>query len=986
MLRTCRHLIALLAVLTASVTPGIAQASQGMFIQDGIAGDGSATVNAIIPGPADSVYVGGDFSAYRPFASGGGAGISTDGSVDGSFPTVGADGSGNISAVVDDGSGGFYIGGVFTCLGGNADGDCADAGETTVANLAHLNADGSVDAAWTPTTNGSVNAIAVSDGMIYVGGNFTTIGGTSRNRLAAIGTDGTLGSWNPNANGTVGAIAVSGSKVYVGGTFTTIGGTTRNRLAAIGTDGTLAAWDPNATVGVNAIAVKGTTVYVGGDFTSIGGVTRRRLAAIGTDGTLDTWNPNASDSVYALAISGTTVYAGGKFATIGGTTRNRLAAIGTDGTLGTWDPNVSTNLQYVYAIAVDGTTTYVGGTFNPNSAANTIGGAQRSFLAAIDQNGSATAWEPNPSGTVNAIAVSGDTIYAGGTFETIGGAIRKNLMQIDAAGAATSWNPGANGPVEAMTFDGTLVYAGGDFTAIGGNTRNRLAAFDINGVLASWNPGASDTIRAIAIAGSTVYVGGDFTGANSIGSSTRNHLAAIGTDGTVGSWNPNADNTVNAIAIAGSTVYVGGNFNGANSIGGTYTRNRLAAIGTDGTVSTGWNPGASNPVYAVTTSGSSIFVGGIFYGANSVGTSTRNRLAAIGTDGTVSTWDPNGSGPVYAFAVEGLRTYVGGQFGTIGTQSASRGGIAALLADGSAVSDWAPTLTAMTGQTRTVKAVAPSGANVYFGGYGFKAVNGNTQTRIGAVSATSGESIWSAPPTGPGTPTAATGTAGDAQAAVRWTAPTSDGGSAITEYTVTAAPGGATCTSATTTCTITGLANGTAYTFTVVARNGVSTGDASAPSTAVTPSAPATPETPATTPKAPTTPATATIPKIKAPVVVRKMLRTTGIPVGPDGTMPLTLACPAGGPTCHMRGAIALSTVRRAVVLGLVPATTVKPGTRKTIVVRLRTGMLVGLTSAHITTAITIHTARAGVAAATTRQMVRLHLPRATEPPKPVTG
>ncbi len=92
----------------------------------------------------------------------------------------------------------------------------------------------------------------------------------------------------------------------------------------------------------------------------------------------------------------------------------------------------------------------------------------------------------------------------------------------------------------------------------------------------------------------------------------------------------------------------------------------------------------------------------------------------------------------------------------------------------------------------------------------------------------------------PGAPTIGAVIAGNAQAAVSFTAPLSDGGSAISGYTATSSPDGIRETGSGSPVLVTGLTNGTAYTFTVTATNASGTGAPSAASNSVTPQAPQT--------------------------------------------------------------------------------------------------------------------------------------------------
>jgi hypothetical protein len=98
------------------------------------------------------------------------------------------------------------------------------------------------------------------------------------------------------------------------------------------------------------------------------------------------------------------------------------------------------------------------------------------------------------------------------------------------------------------------------------------------------------------------------------------------------------------------------------------------------------------------------------------------------------------------------------------------------------------------------------------------------------------------PKTVPGVPTGVTGTAGDTQVVLTWTAPASNGGVAITDYIVQySSDNGLTWQtfndgiSTTASATVTGLTNGTAYKFQVAAVNSVGQGSYSSVSTASTP-------------------------------------------------------------------------------------------------------------------------------------------------------
>ncbi len=709
-------------------------------------------VNALAAGPGGITYVGGSFTQAGTDTGLGGVLDATTGLVDRNFPkVVGAGPNPAVYSVVPDGSGGWYIGGSFTEVGGLARN-----------NLAHIDSSGAVTA-WNPDANGTVYALALSDGTLYAGGDFTFIGAVARDSLAAIGTNGALGTWNPGASGAssgnVLTLAVDAGVVYIGGGFTGVCTATstcwsgtpvaRGGLAAVGTNGTLRTWNPNANVGgsssyaVYALAVSGPTVYVGGTFTTLGSNARGGLAAVDTDGTLLSWYPGAVSSfsgsagVYTLAVSGTAVYVGGNFTSIGGTLRAYAAAIdATNATITAWNPNLSAGSP-VQGLVVSGSTVYLAGDFTTiDSPAVT-----RNYLAAVDAvNGTATAWDPNANGPGTALAVSGSSVYVGGRFSLLNRQARNRLAAIDATGALTAWNPDAGGNVYALAVGVDRVYAGGAFTTIGvTNTRNHLAAVGTDGSLDTWNPNANGDVYALAVGVDRVYAGGAFT---TIGGTNRNHLAAVGTDGILDAWNPNANGVVYALALNVNTLYVGGAF---NTINGNVQRNLLAAFDTTTGSATAWDPDATGyGVYALAVSGDTVYVGGIFWDINN-GAEFRTNLAAVDPSiGLATPWNPGASDVVNALAVGGKMVYVGGNFTSFlsSTGFTPRNRLAAIDMDGTGTLDaWDPDAGG------SVNALSVSADTVYAGG---QFTTMAKELKNGSPTAYLSFLVLNGPPCGPG--------------------------------------------------------------------------------------------------------------------------------------------------------------------------------------------------------------------------------------------
>lgn len=353
-------------------------------------------------------------------------------------------------------------------------------------------------------SDGAVRAIARSGNTVYIGGSFSVVNGQTRNRLAAFNAStGALLAWNPNVNGEVRALAISGSKIFAGGQFNTVNDSvSRSGAAAFdASSGAALAWNPNITGPFRVVTdmeIAGSTIYVVGDFTAVNGsLARVDGAAFDLNNrSANGWNLNPSGGsnphIHAIALSASAAFVGGEFSTLGGATRTSLAAVNlSSGAPLSWDAGLVGPGTSVEALTLSGSTLYVGGAFSGFNNGN----AGRLNLASLEAaTGRAIDWRPTPIGEVLCIAVLGGSVFAGGEFGYANGVVpRLRLAEFDAATATvTSWNPALNNRVYALRADSDKIYAGGFFTDAAGVAVGRIAGYSTSTV-ATLTPTVSPT-------------------------------------------------------------------------------------------------------------------------------------------------------------------------------------------------------------------------------------------------------------------------------------------------------------------------------------------------------------------------------------------------------------------------------------------------------------------------------------------------------------
>jgi WD40 repeat protein len=388
-------------------------------------------------------------------------------------------------------NGTVYVGGAFTSLDGK-----------TRAGLAAVDASGAVTP-WNPHPNGYVESLAVAHGQgnaIGVGGNLDSIGSVTRSHLAAIDLrSGRIKSLNPGIvpDGrwnyeTVSALVPSpgSNTLYVGGNFTAIGGQNRTSLAAISaTSRSVTSFDPNLPiVSVRALALSkdGSTLYVAGETSShlpwLGAVATATGAATPLGPPLDGQIVGQIDAL-ALSRNGSKLYVGGMFTVEGQPTEKALIAVSTTtGQLVTSffpDAGPFADVKSL-AVSRNGSTLYAGGDF-----AHLGGRPHKSFAALNADTGAANTLSAHVDGEVRVLRLAerGHALYLGGDFRQAGGQggdIAKIQLATASATALSlhltvTWGLFQGPGVYTLARHGSNLLVGGDFTGVNGKSRSGLA-------------------------------------------------------------------------------------------------------------------------------------------------------------------------------------------------------------------------------------------------------------------------------------------------------------------------------------------------------------------------------------------------------------------------------------------------------------------------------------------------------------------------------
>ncbi|ABZ95425.1 Conserved hypothetical protein [Leptospira biflexa serovar Patoc strain 'Patoc 1 (Ames)'] len=513
-------------------------------------------------------------------------------------------------------------------------------------HIASVNAKTGLIDSWNPNVTGTDVRCMTTDGTyIYIGGGFTAVNANGAGNLGKLHKDnGSTFYAMVDTNGTVNAVEIKDGILYIGGVFSALNGSTvtRSKLAAIdlSTNSVTSAFS-SLTIAGNAvfdIAIYNNTLFVAGEIST----PRLGIFKIDLLGTVQSNNyaiDGIFQNVYKLSLVGDQLFAFGSFETVCTLDRKYFFQldIPTD-QITSFDPKLM-NANYEFngvAIKMKDNVIFLGGGFGA------VDTRSQSYFAELDlQTGQPTNWNPQPNDLISNILIAENRIYLHGQFSLIDSTVRQSTAAFDLdTKALLAWNPIFPAvSIESMIYHQDSIYVGGSFTTVNSISVNRIAKHDLNesGFDPNFITTPNNTVRSLQIWNEELFAAGQFT---SIPDAAI-HLAKLNrsTGGFLGTHSDTFSSNFSAYTsfVSDNRLILSGQYETVSPIPGFglsfYQLPNLTSISTNGTFAS-----TSEFVRSIDQSETRIYLGGLI---TTVGGNARNGIFSLNRQTlTINSWDP----------------------------------------------------------------------------------------------------------------------------------------------------------------------------------------------------------------------------------------------------------------------------------------------------------------------------------------------------------
>jgi outer membrane protein assembly factor BamB len=522
---------------------------------------------------------------------------------------------GSVQAAIPDGTGGWYIGGTFTSVGG-----------VGRPGLAHLSREGKLDTTFAPSARGQVRALALDAGRLYVGG-VQPLGSDPWFLPVLSVLDPVTGAPLPTSypplahtdeSPAFGVIALAAQD---GKLFAAFNGD--NGIAAYDESSGALLWSRPGTPsfgaygGPAALALSGGRLLVGGEIsTPTGPVNLEELDPATGD---LVGRPSLDGPAYGIATVAGTAYVLARSPHVFGLTIWKLGV--TSGTL--------TRLTVVRggsAIAATAGTLYVAGQL-------AVGGDVRVYAVPLGPaSPKLRALSPVlAGGGVHALALQSGHLLVAGSFRGTGGVERGGLAAFDArTGSLLPWHPSVQrGRVAALASSGKRIYLAGAFKRVSGRGRMALAAVSALGVgkLLPWNPRLPEgSFGSLVVSQGRVFAGGSARPRGAKASTPFRHLLVFSATTGRRLLFQSRIGRVRLMAAGHRLVLAESSCNAGSGTSACVTAFRIRGDG-----HAVWRRSFGGTIAALGARTSTLYVGGEF---SSVDGQPRSNLAALALDGS----------------------------------------------------------------------------------------------------------------------------------------------------------------------------------------------------------------------------------------------------------------------------------------------------------------------------------------------------------------